>query len=154
MDLDSGRLVAANVLVADAAHLAEPSYVEEFLRVLTARIHMKPLTAPMSVTVQPDPANVGDPHADDGGMTTQVIISTSHIAYHSWPLQKRFRIVVDSCKDYNVATFQRSLHEWFPVNGISIQNLCYQAPELLYAETQEPEAQVHADEEAGADSAT
>lgn len=134
MDLDSGRLIAANVLVEDAARLAEPQYVEEFLRVLIARIHMKPLTAPISIVVPPAADNVNDPHADDGGMTTQVIISTSHIAYHSWPLQKRFRFVVDSCKDYDVPVVVKTLHEWFPVNGLSIQDMPYRAPEMLYAE--------------------
>lgn len=137
MDLDSGRLVAANVLVEDAARLAEPQYVEEFLRVLIARIHMRPLTAPMSVVVPPDASNVNDPHADDGGMTTQVIISTSHIAYHSWPLQRRFRLVVDSCKDYNVATVRATLCEWFAVKGISIQNVSYETPEMLHVEAEE-----------------
>ena len=137
MDLDSGRLVAANVLVEDAAHLAEPTYVEEFLRVLIARIKMKPLTAPMSIVVPPDPNNVGDAHADDGGMTTQVIISTSHIAYHSWPLQRRFRLVVDSCKDYDRVTVESTLREWFPVNGISVQDIRYEAPETRDAQAQE-----------------
>ena len=141
MDLDSGRLVAANVLVEDAAYLATPQYVEEFLRALIARIKMRPLSAPVSLVVPPEPGNLGDSEADDGGMTTQVIISTSHIAYHSWPLQKRFRLVVDSCKDYDVETIEQSLREWFAVKGMSIQNVRYQAPEMLYAETQETPSQ-------------
>ena len=134
MNLDSGRLLAANVSVVDAARLADSRYVEDFLRALTARIGMRPLTEPMSVVIPPEPSSVQDPHADDGGMTTQVIISTSHIAYHSWPLQRRFRLVVDSCKFYDVRDVMAVLREWFPVNGLSLQNMLYLPPEMLNAE--------------------
>lgn len=130
MQLDSGRLVALNVLVSDASRLAEPDYVERFFRALIARIGMKPLTAPISIIVPPEPASINDAHADDGGMTTQCIISTSHIAYHSWPLQRRFRLVVDSCKDFCEATVRHSVCEWFAVKGISVQDVPYQAPEV------------------------
>jgi hypothetical protein len=140
MNLDSGRLVALNVNVLDASYLAVPVFIEEFLRVLIARIHMRPLTTPMSIVVPPDPENVGDRHADDGGMTTQVIISTSHIAYHSWPLQDRFRLVVDSCRDFSAETVLDTVDEWFAVKSSSIQDVPYLAPGGFDVEAAEIEA--------------
>jgi|GEM_PF-5841107 len=140
MHLDAGRLIALNVFVSDASNLAEPSYVERFFRALIGRIHMKPLTAPMSIIVPSEPTSVDDEHADDGGMTTQCIISTSHIAYHSWPLQQRFRLVVDSCKDFTASSVRSSVHEWFAVKGISVQDVPYLAPEVRdHAEDAEKE---------------
>jgi len=137
MNLDSGRLVAVNAQVTHAACLDEPRYVERFFDQLIERIGMKPLTAPMSIVIPPDPDNVGDVHADDGGMTTQCIISTSHIAYHSWPLQHRFRLVVDSCKDFSTATVISTIREWFPVNKLSVQDCRYERPEVLCGEAEE-----------------
>ena len=147
MNLDSGRLVAINVQVAHASHLADPQYVERFFHRLIERINMKPLTAPMSIVVPPEQSNVNDPHADDGGMTTQCIISTSHIAYHSWPLQRRFRLVVDSCKDYSAETVVKTLSEWFPVNALSVQDCRYERPEVL---RETPEAETAKETSAGA----
>jgi hypothetical protein len=137
MNLDSGRLVALNVTVMDPSRLAEPRYVERFFRALIARINMKPLSDPMSVVVPPNSGNIEDQHADDGGMTTQCIISTSHIAFHSWPLQRRFRLVVDSCKDFSTADVLAQVGEWFAVKGMSVQDLAYEAPEMLHVQTEE-----------------
>jgi hypothetical protein len=137
MFLDAGRLVAINAQVTHAACLDDPRYVERFFDRLIERIGMKPLTAPMSIVIPPDPKNVGDQHADDGGMTTQCIISTSHIAYHSWPLQRRFRLVVDSCKDFETRTVVSTVSEWFPVNKLSVQDCCYEPPEVLSGEAEE-----------------
>lgn len=146
MDLDSGRLVAVNVQVARAACLADPRYVERFFHRLIERIGMKPLTAPMSIVIPSDPQSVDDKHADDGGMTTQCVISTSHIAYHSWPLQKRFRLVVDSCKDFSAQTVVSTVSEWFPVNGLSVQDFRYERPEVWGVVEEAEEAE---NEEAG-----
>jgi hypothetical protein len=146
MHLDSGRLVAVNVQVAHAACLDDPRYVERFFHRLIERIDMKPLTAPMSIVIPPDERNVGDAHADDGGMTTQCIISTSHIAYHSWPLQCRFRLVVDSCKDFSSQTVVSTVAEWFPVNGLSLQDCRYERPEVWRAEEAEEAKEAEADE--------
>lgn len=140
MDLDTGRLVAVNVEVTQPIHLDEPRYVERFFHRLIERIGMKPLTAPMSIVIPPEQGNVNDPTADDGGMTTQCIISTSHIAYHSWPLQRRFRLVVDSCKDYSATTVVQTLCEWFPVNKLSLQDIRYERPEVRF-ETFTPKAE-------------
>jgi S-adenosylmethionine/arginine decarboxylase-like enzyme len=140
MHLDAGRLVALNVQVSDPARLAEPQFVEEFLRVLIARIGMKPLTEPMSVLVEPSLESVGDAHADDGGLTTQCIISTSHVAYHSWPLQERFRLVVDSCKDFSPDAVRQMVDETFPVKALSIQDIGYARPEQIDGTKARPQA--------------
>jgi S-adenosylmethionine/arginine decarboxylase-like enzyme len=141
MNLDSGRLVAINATVFDARHLDHPEHVEDFMRALAARIKMKPLSEPTSIFVPPSPANVSSEHADDGGLTTQMVISTSHIAYHSWPLQRRFRLVVDSCRDYDPADVIAEAGNWFALNEFSCQNVAYEPPGVRNAKEKSPQAE-------------
>jgi len=134
MDLDSGRLVALNVRVDDAivVHLDNQEYVENFIRAVVQATKMKILVEPQSISVPKSEASVDDPIQDDGGLTTQCIISTSHIAYHSWPCQGRFRLVVDSCKNFLVEDVLRVVRGFFPVKEVSVQDLPYLSPDQGY----------------------
>ena len=134
MNLDAGKLVAIMIETADcecceAGHncISCREYVEEFVRELVHRIDMEPLDL-RSFAVPLVPGNVGCSSEDDGGLTVQCVISTSHVAYHSWPLQNRFRLVVDSCKNFNVSTLLRIIGEFFPVKRISIEVAPYKPP--------------------------
>jgi len=128
MNLDAGRLVALNVVVKDNALLDDVEYVIRFFHDLIERIGMRYLRPPEAVIVPPDVGNVADAHADDGGLTVQCIISTSHIAFHSWTLQNRFRLVVDSCKDYSTVDVTSFVYDRFPVKEMSIQDVPYAQP--------------------------
>ena len=130
MNLDAGRLVAVNVRTAAGgrARLGDVDYITRFFNDLITKIKMVALRAPEAVVVPPNAGNVEDAHADDGGITVQCIISTSHIAYHSWPLQDRFRIVVDSCKDFSASEVVAMLRDRFPVKEMSVQDMPYKAP--------------------------
>ena len=129
MDLNAGRLVAINVL-AEPYHnnLADTGHIKWFLDDLIDAIGMMPLADVQFFEVQPSPESIQDAFADDGGLTAQVVISTSHVAYHSWPLQDRFRLVVDSCKDFQAAIVESKIRAAFPVKSLSIQDLPYAPP--------------------------
>lgn len=130
MNLDAGRLVAINVRVLDTVPslLDDEGHIKAFFRALIEQIRMIPLREPEAVRVPPSIASVMDDHADDGGLTVQCIISTSHIAYHSWPLQNRFRLVVDSCKDFSAEDVMAVVRSRFPVKELSVQDLPYMPP--------------------------
>jgi len=134
MDLDSGRLVALNVRVDDrnVENLDSPGYVENFIRSVVKATKMEILVEPQSVLVPKTESSVDDPIRDDGGLTTQCIITTSHIAYHSWPCQRRFRLVVDSCKNFAIEDVLRVVHWFFPVKEMSVQDLPYLSPNQGY----------------------
>lgn len=128
MDLNVGRLVAMNVEVTDASKLAHAPYVQAFLEHLIHDIKMEILAGPHTVHVPLDPRLVDQPHLDDGGLTVQYVISTSHVAFHSWPAQRRFRLVVDSCQDFKVLKVIETVQSYFPVKGNSVQDVPYLAP--------------------------
>jgi S-adenosylmethionine/arginine decarboxylase-like enzyme len=141
VQLDSGRLVAFIVQTADSdlarSKLDDTRHVTEFFRHVIKQIDMVPLTEPMSILVPKDESNVYDKHADDGGLTVQCVISTSHIAFHSWPLQNRFRFVVDSCKNYDAEIVLKAIMDWFAVVRFSIQNLGYITPDTDVSKEQQ-----------------
>lgn len=46
--------------------------------------------------------NLGkEPFEDEGGVTAFGILSTSHVAIHTWPLQEYFKLNVYSCKNFD-----------------------------------------------------
>ena len=142
MDLDSGRLVAMNVEVSDPRHLTEENYVCEFMEHLIRVIGMVILGEPAIARVPVDEDHIDHPQLDDGGLTVQYVISTSHVAYHSWPAQNRFRLVVDSCRDFRFLDVVSMVKTYFPVKGNSVQDLPYLAPQDCYGqETTQAQAQ-------------
>jgi S-adenosylmethionine/arginine decarboxylase-like enzyme len=142
MNLDAGRLVAVNVLSARSHLLDHEAYVKQFIDNLVTAIDMIPLTEVTAIRVPPNACSINDPHADDGGITAQVVISTSHIAYHSWPLQNRFRLVVDSCKDFSAEDVISVVHRFFPVKSYSVQDLKYKSPTEMIHGSEEKQAEV------------
>lgn len=146
MDLDAGRLVAMNVEVEDASKLDDVVYVQTFLERLIHDIGMKILSGPAAIHVPVDPSVVDQPHLDDGGLTVQYVISTSHVAFHSWPAQSRFRLVVDSCQNFEAENVIAMVQAYFPVKGESVQDIPYLAPQDSHGqETTQAAPQAHAE---------
>jgi len=98
-------------------HLIMDGYVKDpgvFTRENLARLfaqliqalEMKALDVPKFYEVDVDPAVLERVKAtgkfeDEGGTTGFQVISTSHMALHSWPLQAFFSLDVFSCKTFN-----------------------------------------------------
>jgi len=148
MDLNSGRLVACSVRTHPGSFnrslLDNVKYIESLFALLVHRIKMTPLAAPQAFEVPANDGAVGDAVADDGGLTMQCVISTSHIAYHSWPLQDQFRLVVDSCKDFSAKDVEEVVRHHFTVKEMVIQDVPYEDPANDEAQRQKPPAEAPA----------
>jgi S-adenosylmethionine/arginine decarboxylase-like enzyme len=128
--------------VENASRLNDPSYVQGFLERLIRDIGMTIIGGPSVVRVPVDASLVDQPHHDDGGLTVQYVISTSHVTFHSWPAQRRFRLVVDSCQNFSVSRVLAMVRAYFPVKGNSVQDIPYLAPEDCHGqETTHAQAQ-------------
>jgi len=135
MNLDAGKTAA--LMVETRTRECEGAQdvigcrecVKVFILDLVDRIGMLPLDLRgFEVPLTPD--NVDHPSKDDGGVTVQCVISTSHVAYHAWPLQHRFRLVVDSCKDFDIRVLLEATERFFPVKRYSIQVIPYEPPTI------------------------
>ena len=71
--------------------------VTTFLESLIVLLDMKKMEA-----IMPNP-NVGYQSGTNGGVTGVAIITTSHLAIHTWDNTLEFQLDVYSCKEYNVS---------------------------------------------------
>ena len=63
-------------------------------------VGMKPLTEPQFVAVPLDEGQA-DSTDDCGGVTGFIILSTSHISVHTWPLHRRVSLDLYSCHTFD-----------------------------------------------------
>jgi S-adenosylmethionine/arginine decarboxylase-like enzyme len=80
--------------------LADPAKLAQHVNELVGAIGM---TALQTVAVQIPlelAAMAVQPAADEGGVSVVAILSTSHIALHSWPECSAFTLDVFSCRDF------------------------------------------------------
>ena len=99
---------------AHAAKLNDAEFLGRVLLDLVALLEMEVLDGPRLHKVELDPVKL-ETDSDDGGVTGTVIISTSHISIHTWPLRERFSMDVFSCREYDDAVVEAFLKERFNV---------------------------------------
>jgi len=80
--------------------LADVEFLETFLRDLVIHLDMKILGGPYMNVVEPD-SKLIETQEDEGGVTGCVVITTSHISLHTWPLRNRFSLDIYSCKQFD-----------------------------------------------------
>jgi S-adenosylmethionine/arginine decarboxylase-like enzyme len=131
MQANAGIVTIVNAVVDEnaAENLNNFNWVRKTLYKLADVAKMHVLTdTHVAVPCSPEKVNTEE---DDGGISVTLIISTSSIHIHTWPLQKRFRLVLDSCKDYDVNTVKSFVRREFRINGEeseSWQVMPYQFP--------------------------
>lgn len=76
--------------------------VRSFLLELVKALGMRPLGEPIIHDVTLDVSKLGiEPFEDEGGVTGTLVLSTSHIAIHTWPIRHFFVLDVFSCRDFD-----------------------------------------------------
>lgn len=60
------------------------------------------------------------PGEDDGGITVVAVISTSHIAIHTWPTEGGARIDVDSCREFDPMLVETAIKLAFGVTSCDV----------------------------------
>ncbi len=105
MNDSAGLHIVMDARVADPSVFTPEKLTELFKKVVHA-LDMKPLDRLQVYEVPCDPAilervkRTGQ-FEDEGGITGIQVISTSHLSFHAWPLQKFFSMDAFSCKDFN-----------------------------------------------------
>lgn len=94
-----GNHLTLDGYVRDSASLAEDK-LDELVRDLVGVLGMELLGEPVCRRVELEPAKLKTKE-DEGGHTLFALITTSHIAFHVWPLRKAFMADVFSCKPFD-----------------------------------------------------
>lgn len=83
------------------AILGDKDRIQQMLVDLVNRVGMRPLDGPHMVDVECDIKKLGqEPFEDEGGITGVIVLSTSHIAIHTWPLRPFFSLDLYSCRSF------------------------------------------------------
>ena len=93
----AGRHVTVDATVKDPKVFSH-DHLDKFFRGMCEVLNMEIIFGPVFKDVELDPvklANVqaGGKFQDEGGTTGVVVISTSHIAIHTWEMRKFFQLV-------------------------------------------------------------
>lgn len=121
--------------------LGDPVVVREFVRELVQRLEMRMLGEPQVHDVEQDIRKLGsEPFEDEGGVTAVAVLSTSHVAIHTWPLRSEvalepmFVLDVYSCRSFGDEVVRRLLVDRLFTYGLAFHDLTHT---LDYAEGRE-----------------
>jgi len=96
-----GRHIKA-VGIGDPDRLRSTSGIKGLLDDLVEALNMRSLGSPHIYEVEENIRRMNcEPFEDEGGVTGIVVLSTSHCAIHTWPLQSQFVLDVFSCRKFD-----------------------------------------------------
>jgi len=105
MTNSAGLHILMDARVADSAVFTREHLTHLFLRI-TQALKMQPLDKIQVYEVPVNPDILDRVRAtgvfeDEGGISTLLAITTSHLSLHAWPLQNFFSLDTFSCKDFD-----------------------------------------------------
>lgn len=118
-NLHSGWHLIVDAFVADPGRISCPDSIRNFMTDLVGLLKMEILDGPR-ITEVPLDTNQLATESDDGGITGYCLITTSHIAIHTWPLRNRFCLDVFSCKEFSGEEAESYLREFFGVTQAEV----------------------------------
>lgn len=113
-----------------AATLGDPGRVKRFLNDLVDRLEMRALGQPIIHDVALDLSKMHvEPFEDEGGITGTLVLSTSHIAIHTWPARHFFILDVFSCRDFDSTVIDVALDVFGGARDVKIVEVDVDYPE-------------------------
>jgi S-adenosylmethionine decarboxylase len=113
----------------DPFRLRRPQEIRRFLEDLIRALEMRILGEPVVYEVEQDIQKLGkEPFEDEGGVTGIAVLSTSHVAIHTWPLRAKtnremFVLDIYSCRDFKNSAVTVLVKERFRGEGIKLNDL-------------------------------
>jgi len=115
-------MIALDGIVKDSKRIASATYLQKFLSSVAEKAGMTVLNITTSY-IKEDLNKLGAiPFEDEGGISVQALISTSHIAIHTWRLSRTFMFDLVSCRK-----FDYDMIEKFVVKSLGVDKIIYRA---------------------------
>jgi len=105
--------------VRDEAVLGKAPMLKLFDR-LVKSLNMRYLVKPQAATVPPN-ENLLDTESDEGGTSFWCMITTSHIAAHTWPLKKAVMLDIFSCRVFDSSVARQIIEDHFQFESSEVQ---------------------------------
>jgi len=108
----------------DPFRLGNVTVIDTFLKEDVALLKMRSLSGPHLCDVAFDIKRLGaEPFEDEGGVTGVIVLSTSHVAIHTWPLRKWFVLDVYSCRDFATEDLSHYVQGFLGTERVRISDL-------------------------------
>ena len=114
-----GTHLIVDAHVQDASVLRRERMFELFDRLVDV-LNMTYLVRPQAVEVQLDPSKL-ETDEDEGGWSYWCMITTSHIAAHTWELRKAIMLDIMSCRSFDVQEALATLEEMLQFDRVRHQ---------------------------------
>lgn len=119
----NGRHIIIDGEVRNAEVFSHENLTDMFHQ-LVKTLDMEIIQGPLFKDVELDPSKLnGDVFQDEGGTTGYCLISTSHMAIHTWPLRKFFSMDVFSCKEYDVEKALDVIKKYLGISDMALTSL-------------------------------
>lgn len=112
MNINAGMIAEFHVATLRGEALADRDLLARVAQAVIRAADVIALGPPVVAAIPVDPELVGDPDDDDGLILVQPL-TTSHLAFHTWPAQGRARVVLDACVPFEVDRVTRLLENAF-----------------------------------------
>ena len=132
----AGKHLLMDGYVRDASKL-EPAHVMKLFDILVSALGMEYLLRPIAMRVEPDPGKVNTTE-DDGGWSVMAMITTSHLAIHTWPLRRAFMMDAFSCRDFDATKARILTFEWLGVDTATSRTVDRMGPRIDARENRIP----------------
>lgn len=117
--------------------LNSPKKMAFFLRESVRRIDMRPIGEPVVHDIPLEIKKLGmEPFEDEGGISGIVVLSTSHLAIHTWPLRNRSVLEAYSCREFDEKILIDLLREVFGATAFKVSD---SSGDLKWDELDEPQ---------------
>jgi S-adenosylmethionine decarboxylase len=104
--------------------LRDPARIRDLLTNAIEKVGMRLLGEPHIYEVEEEVAKLGvEPFEDEGGVTGVAVLSTSHVAIHTWPLRSLFILDVFSCRDFDADVLQQVVRAHLEVERMKVTDL-------------------------------
>ena len=124
MNLSSGKKIGGTFR-GDPVALGDVGVVHDFLRKLIEEIGMNALGFHVyDVPIHLKRQNIAA-DSDEGGVTGLAVLSTSHVAIHTWPLEAAASFDLHSCRDFDAEKVTALLREFFNAVDLSCHDLSF-----------------------------
>lgn len=124
MSYRAGKILVGT-FCSEPEKLSDVGRIHRFLHHIVAEIQMRALGTHLYDVPVAIKRFGGDPTADEGGITAIVVLSTSHIAIHTWPENNGARISVDSCRDYKSDIVLKLLAQHFSATDVVLKDVSH-----------------------------
>jgi S-adenosylmethionine decarboxylase len=110
--------------IGDPLRLGNVGVVETLLKEIVDKLKMRPLSGPHMCDVEHDIKKLGvEPFEDEGGVTGVLVLSTSHVSIHTWPLRKWFVLDVYSCRDFDTKLLSQYVQGFLATEKVRVSDL-------------------------------